>query len=180
MKSCAWAARAARDGLLRPRFGLTIDEVVVDRAAEQKGLLQHHADVTPQVARGQRTHVEAVQEHAARVNVVEPADQVDERRLAAPAAPDDADLFAGPDREIDLLEHRPMTLVAKRHVFKPDLTLSLRQRLGMGGVACLGRRVEQLENPVTAGHEAGEPGRELRQRGQRSIKHGEIREERHQ
>ena len=121
MKSWAWAARAAAIASSGAGFGPAVDQVVADRAAEQERLLEHDADVPPEVAGGQLADVDAVEQHAAGVDVVEPADQVHERRLAAAAAADDADLLAGLDREVDVLEHRPMPLVAEGDVLEPDL-----------------------------------------------------------
>ena len=76
----------------------TVDQVVADRAAEQKRLLKHDADVLPQIGRRQVADIHAVEQHAAGVDVIKSADQIDERRLAAAAVTDDADFFAGPDR----------------------------------------------------------------------------------
>ena len=162
MKSCAWAARAAVIASTGAGLGPAVDQVVADRAAEQKRLLEHHADVPAEVARGQLAHVDAVEQHPARVDVVEAADQVHERRLAAAAATDDADLFARPDREVHLREDRTMALVAEGHVVEADLALGLRHRLGLGRLVGLGRRIEQLEDARAAGHEARQPGRQLR------------------
>ena len=50
MKSCAWAARAAVIASSGAGVGPAVDEVVADRAAEQERLLEHDADVPPEVA----------------------------------------------------------------------------------------------------------------------------------
>ena len=71
-------------------------------------------------------------------------------------------------------------LVAEADVLEADLPLGLRQRLRLAGLAGLGRRVQQLEDALAAGHEAGEPGRELRERGERGVEHGKIGKKRHQ
>ena len=77
--------------------------------------------------RGELPHVDAVDQHAAFVHVVEPAEQVHERRLAAAALADDADRFAGLDLEVDVAEHRLVPLVAERDVLELDAALDLRQ-----------------------------------------------------
>jgi hypothetical protein len=57
--------------------------------------LEHDADVAAQLVGGQLADVDAVDEDASLVHVVEAAEQVDERRLAAAAFTDDADVSPG-------------------------------------------------------------------------------------
>ena len=68
--------------------------------------------------------VHAIDQHAAGVDVVEAADQINQCRLTAAATTDDADLLARSDREIHLLEDGAMSVVSKRNVLKADLATS--------------------------------------------------------
>ena len=60
-----------------------------DRAGEEHGLLRHEADPRAQVLLRHLAHVDAVDQHAAVVDVVEARDQAGERRLARAGAADD-------------------------------------------------------------------------------------------
>ena len=129
----------------------------------------------------QLAHVDAVDQHAAFAGVVEPAEQIDERRLAAAAAADDADRFAGPDFEVDVAEHRLMPLVAERDVFELDVAPSTFGRsVGCSASFGVDRRVEQFEGALATGEKIGKPGRELRERRERRVEHRQVGEERHQ
>ena len=74
-----------------------------------------------------------------------------------------------------------MALVAEGDVFEADLARGIGPAASASaGSLRLDRRVEQLEDALAAGHEAGEPGRELRERRQRGVEHRQVGEERHQ
>ncbi len=127
-----------------------------------------------------RAHVDAVDQHATFADVVEPAQQVHERGLAAAALADDAHRLAGLDLEVDVAEHRLVPLVAEGHVLELDPSLDLRHVDWRRGVGGFDRRVEEFEHALAAGEEVGQPGGELRQRGQRRVEHGQIGEEGHE
>ncbi len=160
--------------------GPAVNQVVVDRAAKQERLLEHDAHIPAEVALGQLTDVDSIEQYPSGVDIIEAADQVHECRLAAAAVTDNTDLFARPDDEVDLLEYRSMPLVAKRNIVESDLAASVWQGLGPRRVVRVGRRIQQLEDALTSGQEAGQPGRQLRESGKGSVKHGEIGEKRHQ
>ena len=92
------------DRLLGRAGGQAVNQIVPDRAAEQERLLQHDADLLAELLRRELAYVNAVDQHAAFVHVVETAEQVDQRRLAAAAAADDADRFARLDGKVDVVE----------------------------------------------------------------------------
>jgi hypothetical protein len=91
MNSCACASRAAasisppRDA--RPAVG----DVGGDGVAEEVGFLEDEGDLRAQARQRDVAHVDAVDEDAAVLRVVEAGDQVDERALARAGRADDRD-----------------------------------------------------------------------------------------
>ena len=108
------------DRLLGRAFGHAVDEVLPNRAAEQERLLEDATDVATKVVRREAADVDAVDEDAAFADVVESAEQIDERGFAAAALADDADGFAGADFEVDIAEDGLVTFVAEGDVFEAD------------------------------------------------------------
>src|SRR5262249_44335009 len=58
--------------------GPSVNQVVADGTAKQKGVLEHDAHVAAELAGGQVADVDTVEQHAAGVDIVEAADQVHE------------------------------------------------------------------------------------------------------
>lgn len=65
----------------------------MDGAAEQPGVLQHHAELVAQLVTGHRGDVHAVDRDLAALHVVEALEQVHQRGLAGAGGPDDGDLL---------------------------------------------------------------------------------------
>ena len=107
-------ARGLEDLASRLRVGVAVGDVVVDRAAEQPRILQHHAGALAQIVAGHRPSVDTVDGDRARVDVVEPHDQVHQRRLARAGRPDDRDHVAGLGHQRQLLDQRLVRQVAER------------------------------------------------------------------
>ena len=76
-----------------------VADVAGDRAGEEHRLLRHEADPRAQVLLRHLADVDAVDQHAALVDVVEARDQAGERRLAGAGAADDRGHLAGLRRE---------------------------------------------------------------------------------
>src|SRR5262249_31611149 len=89
-----------------------------DRSAEQHRLLQHHADLRPQILKAYPPNVHSIHLDGARVHVVEPTQQLHRRRLAAPRGAHHAHHLARRHLEIHLLQHRLARLVPERHPTK--------------------------------------------------------------
>jgi hypothetical protein len=84
-------------------------DVLADRQVrEQVEALEDHADVLAQFAHGRRVVVQqwlAVHRQAAALEYFEPVDAAQQRALARAALADDGDDLAGPDLQVDALEH---------------------------------------------------------------------------
>ena len=80
MKSWAAAILAAASDLCQRRLGMAEGDIGGDRVAEQKRLLKHQADVSPQVVEIEIAQVVAVEQDAAARRIVKAAEQRQQRR----------------------------------------------------------------------------------------------------
>ena len=163
--------------LLDRGFRLSIRKVVPDRAAKQIGFLKHNADPLPQLRTGVLTHVDSVHQHVSVIHVVEPTEQVDQCRLPRAAAADDADHLARLHFKRNALEHRLVRIVAEMHVVEHDRAAWCARVRRSCRLAHRDWRVEQFQHPLGAGQKTGQPGREIRQRRQGRIEHGQVGQE---
>ena len=81
--------------------GLAPPDVLGDGAVEDQGLLQHRADVATEIGERQLAQVDPVERDAAPVGVVAAQEELRERRLPRAARPDDRDLPAGCEAQVD-------------------------------------------------------------------------------
>ena len=120
-KAWAWAARAAvlhvLEGGVEPAV---TDEILGNGPAEQHRVLQHDRDALAQPAAILR-HVDAVDEHAALLGLVEPRNQAGQRGLAGAGQTDERDHLARPRDEADVVQNRSSFVVGEAHVLEPDL-----------------------------------------------------------
>ena len=141
-------------------------DVVAHRAVEQEHVLQHAADVAPQVGRVELAQVGAVDQHRALVGLVEPQHQLLDRRLAGADAADQPDPLARLDDEGDAVERRELLPgIAEGDVLERDLAA----QLGTVQEAARGRpldrqrhdlveRIERGARLVVAGQDARDLG----------------------
>src|SRR5205814_750402 len=95
-----------------------------------------------------RGDVATVERDATAVQLVEPHDEVDQRRLACAGRADDGDGSAGFGDERQVFDERLVGAVRERHLFEFDPTagrLSVHRRLGVGALLV---GVEELEHPL--------------------------------
>ena len=103
------------------RLLVTEGDVARDRVVEEITVLEHVADLAPQVLVAERAHVGAVVADHARGRLEQPREAADERRLARPAAPDDGHHRARLDAERDPVQHgRRGQRVAEADVLQLD------------------------------------------------------------
>ena len=107
-----------RDRLLQRRLGQPVADVLQDRAVEQVRVLEHHPHLPPVVAGLQQPHVHAVDADRAARDVVEPRDQVRDRRLAAPRRAHQADQLTRRDIEAHTAQHLADAVIGERHVLE--------------------------------------------------------------
>ena len=98
-----------------------VADVLADRAAEQVRGLEHDAQVALEPVQAAPAVVHAVQQDRPGGGFVEPAQQADDRGLAAAGEADQGDGLAGADGEVEVLQHRLAVLVGKADVLEADL-----------------------------------------------------------
>ena len=98
MNRSAPTAAAAAAHLVVGGVGPAEPDVVGDGPVEHEVLLGDHHDVAAQLALRQVAQVDAVQRHRPRRRVVEPGDQLGDRRLARAGGADQRDGLPGRDR----------------------------------------------------------------------------------
>src|SRR5262249_14809206 len=108
--------------LLQGRVELGDGDVLPHRAVEQKGFLEHHPDIAPQVVELDVARVHAIQSYYALLRGVQPLDQARQRRFPAPAAPDDADHVAGRYPEGDAIDRARLRHVREHDVVEFDIS----------------------------------------------------------
>ena len=97
--------------------------------------------------------VDAVDEDAAAIHVVETQQQADDRGLARPGRADDADALAGLDDERDVAQDVVVLLVREPHVIELDAAARRRRAPRRHGRRRqLDGRVEQREDPLGRRH----------------------------
>ena len=152
------------------RVGTGEARVVPDRAGEEERLLGDDADLAAQRVQRHRAQVEAVDEHAAALGVVEAVHQLGHRRLARSGRPDEGDRLARGDVEVDVLQHRDGGVVAEGDVVEADraarsTAARWRRLLGDRGLGLeRARAASVIEarpcwSSCTAGRAAGSAGR---------------------
>ena len=102
------------------RVGPAVADVVAGRAVEHRGLLRDHRDLAAQALLGDLADVLAADDDAPRLDIVEPQQQRDERRLARARGADDADLLARRDLERDVADAALAPAIAEADIVEPD------------------------------------------------------------
>src|SRR5260370_42495086 len=127
---------------------LSVADIFRNRAAEQERFLEHQTDLPAEVFEAELADVHAVDLDGSLIGVVEAAQQVHQRRLADARAPDDADVLAWTDIEINAPEYGMRAVVSEAHVSKGAPPLAPKQPLGARLWPCLRRGVQDLEDAV--------------------------------
>src|SRR5690606_15238108 len=117
--AAADAARGAHD-LVVARLGPGVADVVAHRAGEQEGRLLDDAELPPVGGEVELADVDAVDEDAPALELVEARDELADRRLARAGVADERDGLPGLDDEVEALEHGLVLLVAEVHAAELD------------------------------------------------------------
>ena len=118
---------------------------------------------TPRAMRAQVAHVAAVELDRAARRVVEPRDQVGDRRLAGAARPDERGELAGLDLERDVLERpRAASTVLRRAAPRSGTRRRAARPRRARRSAARRRRVRRIDDLVSAGRGSGRSARTAR------------------
>src|ERR1041385_7555800 len=94
--------------------------VAFNRAAEQKHFLKHDREVLPQLAQVPVAQVNTVEQYAAALDIVEPHQQIRNRRLARTSVTNQRDRLSRLDRKRHVLQHPVFAYVSEPNILKLD------------------------------------------------------------
>ena len=166
--------------LRRARRRVAVGDVVIDGVVEQHGVLGDHADGGAQGLLRHLADVLAVDEHAARIDVVEAEQDARDRRLARAAGADDGQGLAGGHRERDAFEHRTPGIVAEGDVFEFHPAAGDADRSGVRRVADLGRLAEKREHGLHVGERALDLAVDEAEEVERQVELDQVRVDQHE
>ena len=146
-KSSALASRAACHSCVFARVPIAVAQIVARGGGEDDGLLRHHRDPLADVGRVGVAQVDAVEQHAAGLRIVEALGELEDRRLARARRADDRKPLARLHGEAEIVERRGF---GPRRIMEGDVlerqlaARRLGQLHGLGGRADVGLGIEQL------------------------------------
>ena len=153
-----------------------VADVVEDRLVEQLCLLRHQGNPAAEVLERHIRERHAIDEDLPLRRVVEPADEVDHRALAAAVGADNRHPLAEVDRDADVVEDGVDAVVAKGDVFEADLPVRTGERARGGGFVERRGGVEERVEGLGADDADVHPGEhsgELADRVARADEHPE-------
>ena len=141
---------------------------------KRNGSCGDDADLAAQRRELHVAYVHAVDEHAARVDVVEARHERGERRLAGTGVADERDRRPRVEREVEVLEHRPARQVGERDVLEADRAVAGGQLDRARAVGHVLRLVEDLEDPLARRRRPLRLADPHPERAERHDEHGEV------
>ena len=123
-----------------------VEQVLADRAVEQPGVLQNHAEMLAQVVTGDVARIHAVDGDRTALDLIEAHEQVDQRGLAGAGRADDGDRLAGLGLQRQVLDQRLGRIVAELDVVEAHQTLDVLDVLGVLAFGHLLGLVQELED----------------------------------
>ena len=135
------------DDLRIGRAGSAIRDVLADGAVEQPGVLEHHAEVAPEILSCDVAGIDAIERDSTLVDVIEPHQQIHDGGLAGTSRTDDRHRLARLDTDVHVIDEGLVGQVAERHVVEHDLAARFHQSLlGATEFELLFDRVKYLED----------------------------------
>ncbi len=125
MKSWARALRAACSTSACLHIRLAVSDVVAHRVVEKDGFLRDLRNLAAQRAESQLANVVTIDENAARRDVEEARNQIDQRRLSGAARSHQRQHLAGVHIKIDVVQNLVLALfgrIGEPHVLELDRT----------------------------------------------------------
>ena len=139
-----------RDDLISCCLRLAISDVFGNRAEEQKGFLQHQADIAAVIRHGKAPQVDTVYPDRSLGHVIETADQIDQRAFARSRMSDQTDHLAGFDFQIKPADNGAVA-IAKADVVHRDAALDHSQLDRIDRLGHVRDMVKNVEDSLGAG-----------------------------
>ena len=138
--------------LLNTCMHIGIHEIFPDGAVEQIGILGDNADIPSQKFEIKSAHINAVESHGARCDIIKTGNQIDHGRFAGTGRTDDGNRMAALQIEADILEDHPLRIVAEEDMREFNIALCLFRCDGIGCVFNFHRHVIVAEDSCEVGH----------------------------
>ena len=142
--------RRCRPDLFPCRLGTAAADVLLDRVAEQEGLLQNDRDLPAVGLQLEPADIEAIDQDSSGLGIVESKQQRKYRGLSGPRWPDEPHSLSRSNPEGKFLQDRTTLLIAERHPLEGDLSRHRRGRDGVGCFAHLFAGVEDFQDALAA------------------------------
>ena len=163
--------------LLRRRVGTRKRDVLTDGAREEEALLRDDSELAPERLLFHFPEIDVVERDRALLRVVEPRQQLRDRRLARPGVAHERDGRSRRDVERDSVQHFRAGPVGEVNVVEADMSLDPTELTRVGCVLDVRRLVEYVLDLVERGHGRKERVVELRQLLHRVEEVREVSEE---
>ena len=147
-------------------------DVLLHGVGEQEDVLQHDTEPPSELVERPVAHIDSIDQHTPRINVVETTDQFRDGRLARPGHADHGQVFAGAHLEGEVADYRFSFDVGERHVVELYLAACRRHRRGSFGAGHGGFGVEDTEDPLAGRNRRlhdGVLGREIADRYEKFV-----------
>ena len=158
-------------------FGTTKTNVVHDRCAEEKGVLQDDANLPAQAAHRYITDINAINRHLATRGIIETGQQVDQCRLARAGGADNRNRLPRLGDQVDAAQHRFTALIFGAHAGIDHPPSDRWQFLGVEFLQDIGHLVDQLKDPFGTGNRALDIRPQHTELGNRLVKALDITQE---
>ena len=143
--------RRRGDDFVHGGFGFAVGDVLGHGAVEEKGVLEDDPDLFSKGLEADVADVVSVDEDRPFLQVVEPADEVDQGGLACAAVSGQADHLSGLRGEVQVFEDRLSGLVCEGDVGERHPSLDSRHGDGIGFVDHIGLGVQDLKDAFGGG-----------------------------
>ncbi len=150
-----------------------------DGTVEEERVLKYRGDVVTQARERHVADIVAVDEDAALYRVVEAGDQLCGGGLAHAGRSDECDHHTRLTLEGDILEDRDAVAVVEADVVERDSTLDFRERLRVGRILDLRRRVEDQRHTLGACQRLLQALKKICKARDRCVEEREIEHKRH-
>ena len=118
----------------RGRIGAAIADIVKGRAVEHRGVLRDHRDLAAQAVLLDAAHIDPVDQHLARLCLVEPQQKGDQRRFPRTRGTDDPQFLARRDGQVDPIDTAILPPIGKACAHEIDAPRGLGQFQRIGGI----------------------------------------------
>ena len=125
-----------------------VRDVLADGAVEKKHFLLHDREHAPVFAKAQATQIRSIEQNATLRGIVEPRDQVRQRRLSRAARPDERHRRPAGNVQREVPNHRCFRPICEGHLLEPHLAHGCGRSHRIGSIRLIQRRIQHVEHAL--------------------------------